>query len=73
MRTTELARVNLAALDAVVVGYLIALGAMNAIRPTGVLHKLKTRVLIGELLLEVFYGVFFHTVILHRKIRVVKV
>ena len=58
--TTEFARVDLAALNAVMASYLIALGAMNAVRPTGLLDEFKARILIGELSLEVLYRVLFH-------------
>ena len=72
MGTTEFTRVDLAALNAVMGSYLIALGAMNTIRPTDLLDEFKARIFVCELLLEVLYRVLFHANSLTGKVRDVK-
>ena len=69
---TEFTRVDLAALNAVMAGYLIALGAMNAVRPTGLFDEFKARIFVWELLLKVLYRVLFHATMVSGKVRVVK-
>ena len=71
MRATELARVDLAAPYPVVVRDLIALDAMHAVRPSGILHELQSGIFVGELLLKVLYRVLFHAIIALGKVRVV--
>ena len=70
--TTEFARVDLAALNAVMASYLTALGAMNAVRPTGLLDEFKARIFVWELSLEVLYRVFFHATMISGNVRDVK-
>jgi hypothetical protein len=72
VETAEFTRVDLAALNAVMAGYLIALGAMNAVRPTGLLDEFKARIFVWELSLEVLYRVLFHANSLAGKVRDVK-
>ena len=69
---TEFARVDLAALNAVMTSYLIAFGAMNAVRPTGLLDEFKARIFVWELSLEVLYRVLFHATMISGNVRDVK-
>ena len=72
VETAEFTRVDLAALNAVMTSYLIAFGAMNAVRPTGLLDEFKARIFVWELSLEVLSRVLFHANSLAGKVRDVK-
>jgi len=60
MIATKLTGVNLATSYAIVIGYLLALGAMHALWIASLKQKIKAGIIGRELVVKVFYGILFH-------------
>ena len=71
--TAELAAVDLAASDAVVVGDPITLGAMNPIGPPCAFQEVQAGIVVWKLGVELLDRVLFHALSLAGNVRAVKV
>ena len=60
LRATELATIDFPVPDSEVLGDSLTLGASYALGPSGVLEELKAGVFIGELGIELLYGILSH-------------